>query len=70
MKRGVAVCPHNKYLFRRLLVLLILFIPVASQALEFTADDIQIVGYDPASRYLGFVLTTEAGGGNEVWWVV
>jgi len=51
-------------------LLSVLFIPTLSSALEFTADDIQITGYDPASRYIGFVLTEERGGGNEIWWVV
>lgn len=48
----------------------ILFTSFSSQALEFTADDIQITGYDPLSRYIGFVLTDESGGGNEIWWAI
>jgi hypothetical protein len=49
---------------------LLCFISISSQALEFSADSIQIAGYDPASRYLGFVLLDESGGGNEIWWVI
>ena len=48
----------------------ILFTPFSSQALEFAADDILIAGYDPLSRYIGFVLTHESGGGNEIWWAI
>jgi hypothetical protein len=44
--------------------------PTLCFALEFAADDIQIAGYDPLSRYIGFILTDESGGGNEIWWVI
>ncbi len=44
--------------------------PILCFALEFAADDIQIAGYDPLSRYIGFVLTDINAGGNEIWWVI
>ncbi len=53
-----------------ILALLFVFIPYSSPALEFAADDVQISGYDPLSRYIGFVLSDESGGGNEIWWVI
>ena len=51
-------------------LMFLLLSPIPSHALEFAADDIQIAGYDPASRYIGFVLTDTSGGGNEIWWVI
>jgi hypothetical protein len=62
------ICYRHSFITSFLLC--ILLFPTLCFALEFAADDIQIAGYDPTSRYLGFVLIDESNGGNEAWWVI